>query len=366
MNLWHNIIAMTVAQNKIGQNEKPAPIRVRPGLWINLTRPEFYMSYCDVSQEKFAQLLHKDNIGKWSRKTNSAPSCDHRLTWHRNDAKSSIIVDDDGRQIASEWDILEPGGKVNWSCGQTARKGDLSLFYRTAPAMDIRYLLLVEGNAKDRTEVEPGRVWPIGCDCIVAYKFQVPLLLEDIRQAGVHIRQTTAISVAETNWRRLNEMLAKRNPSYPKEILKKFGIDIFAGIPPSTIESSATDENSLADSLDSWAASPATYERLTRPEQGKFRERVIRAYGGFCAITGESCNAVLEAAHLPGRDHKRHNLASDGVLLRIDLHRLLDTGLMTFTAKGIIQINRKAGVEYRKLHGQTIRFPKRKSDHPQL
>ena len=131
-------------------------------------------------------------------------------------------------------------------------------------------------------------------------------------------------------------------------------------------ESSATDENAEMESLDSWAASPATYERLTRPEQRKFRERVIRAYGGSCAITGESCNAVLEAAHLPGRDHTQHNLARDGILLRIDLHRLLDTGLMTFTAKGIIQIIREAGAEYRKLHGQTIRFPKRKSDHPTL
>ena len=111
----------------------------------------------------------------------------------------------------------------------------------------------------------------------------------------------------------------------------------------------------------------ATYERPIRPEQRQFRDNLIRAYGGCCAVTGASIDAVLDAAHLPGRDYKLgHNSACDGILLRADLHRLLDTGLMAFTAKGIIQISREAGAEYRKLHGQTIRFPKRKSDHPTL
>ena len=112
---------------------------------------------------------------------------------------------------------------------------------------------------------------------------------------------------------------------------------------------------------------PPTYERLMRPEQRQFRENLIRAYEGSCAITGESTDAVLDASHLPERDYKQgHNRARDGILLRTDLHRLLDAGLMSFTAKGIIQISREAGVEYQKLHGQTIRFPKRKADRPQL
>ena len=358
--MQYNAVAMTVAQNAIGQNEKPAPIRVRPGFSINITRPEFYMRDYDVSQKEFNRLLRKDKIGRWSRRTNSASSCGRRLTWHRNDIESSIIVDDEGRRIARERDVLEPGNKFYWSCGKAVRKGDLSFLYRTDPAMDIRYLLLAEGDAV------PSREWEWQCPFVVAYKFQIPLLLEHIRQAGVHILQTTSIPVTETNWRRLNAMLAERNLSYPEEVRKNRRVDIFTGIPLSAAESPAMDENASVDSLDSWTASPATYERLTRPEQRKFRERVIRAYGGSCAITDESCNAVLEAAHLPGRAHKQHNLARDGVLLRIDLHRLLDTGLMTFTAKGIIQISREAGAEYRKLHGQTIRFPKRKIDRPAL
>ena len=117
---------------------------------------------------------------------------------------------------------------------------------------------------------------------------------------------------------------------------------------------------------DPWTASPATYERVTRPGQQQFRNSLIRAYGGRCAITGESCNVVLEAAHLPGRDHKQHNRASDGILLRIDLHRLLDAGLMTFTSDGIVQVAADAGPEYRQLHGWAIRFPKRKADCPKI
>ena len=264
---------MTVAQNAIGQNEKPAPIRVRPGLWINITRPGYYMGNPpEVSRKEFDHLFHNNASVKplrWDSKSLSARSCGLRLKWHRDDANSSLIFDDNNRLVAGEADSLEPDEEINWSCDKSARAGDLSLFYRTAPAMDIRYLLLVKGNAEDRTESEPGRVWPTGCDCVVAYKFQEPLPLKDIQKTGVRIRQATAIPVDAVDWRRLNKMLAERNPSYPEKIRDKFGVDIFAGIPLSVPASPATDENALADSLDSWAASPATYERLTRPEQRK-------------------------------------------------------------------------------------------------
>lgn len=37
--------------------------------------------------------------------------------------------------------------------------------------------------------------------------------------------------------------------------------------------------------------------------------------------------AVLDAAHLPGKSWRHDNAAEDGVLIRTDLHRLLDRGL---------------------------------------
>ena len=67
----------------------------------------------------------------------------------------------------------------------------------------------------------------------------------------------------------------------------------------------------------------------TRPEQAAFRERVGDAWGWRCAITGETVREALDAAHLPGSSWRAgDNTAVDGVLLRADLHRLLDSGLL--------------------------------------
>jgi hypothetical protein len=66
-----------------------------------------------------------------------------------------------------------------------------------------------------------------------------------------------------------------------------------------------------------------------RPEQAAFRQRVGDAWGWRCAITGEDVPEVLEAAHLPGANWRTGaNEATDGILLRADLHRLLDAGLL--------------------------------------
>jgi hypothetical protein len=55
--------------------------------------------------------------------------------------------------------------------------------------------------------------------------------------------------------------------------------------------------------------------------------QIVRLSGHWCAVTGTAVRDVLDAAHLPGRDWRVVNEASDGVLLRADLHRLLDRGI---------------------------------------
>lgn len=72
-----------------------------------------------------------------------------------------------------------------------------------------------------------------------------------------------------------------------------------------------------------------TREVETRPEQAAFRARVGALWGWKCAITGEAVPEALEAAHLPGASWRAgDNAATDGILLRADLHRLLDAGLL--------------------------------------
>lgn len=93
-----------------------------------------------------------------------------------------------------------------------------------------------------------------------------------------------------------------------------------------------------------------------RPEQAAFRERVGAACEWACVITGETVSVVLDAAHLPGSSWRAgDNAASDGVLLRADLHRLLDAGLLRIE-DGVVRVT--VG-KYAALDGQAARMPVR-------
>ena len=63
--------------------------------------------------------------------------------------------------------------------------------------------------------------------------------------------------------------------------------------------------------------------------QGTFRTRVTDAYGRRCAVTGERTLPVLEAAHIRPYAQQGPNRVDNGLLLRSDLHRLFDRGLVT-------------------------------------
>lgn len=74
-----------------------------------------------------------------------------------------------------------------------------------------------------------------------------------------------------------------------------------------------------------------------RTEQSAFRVAVFKACSGRCVISGCEVPEALEAAHLHGRDWRAgHNAASDGVLLRRDLHALYDRGLLKIEAGTVI------------------------------
>lgn len=80
-----------------------------------------------------------------------------------------------------------------------------------------------------------------------------------------------------------------------------------------------------------------TVTRVKRIGQDILRADLLLLDGG-CAITGETFEHVLEAAHI-------RDAADDGpaewdncFLLRIDLHRLYDKGLLTISPKGVVKL----------------------------
>ncbi len=112
----------------------------------------------------------------------------------------------------------------------------------------------------------------------------------------------------------------------------------------------ADDETVLAYNPDG-----PTRETAERPEQRRFRERLMRAYGGKCAVTGCDVPQLLDAAHL-----RPWRLGGDGVLLRTDLHRLLDSGLARIL-DGRFRLSRP--VEgYEHYDGKRLGKPRRRPD----
>lgn len=104
---------------------------------------------------------------------------------------------------------------------------------------------------------------------------------------------------------------------------------------------------------------------LVRPRlgQGAFRILVTDSYRRRCAISGEKTLPALDAAHIqPFADGGAHE-ASNGILLRRDIHSLFDAGYVTISPDLKFEVSRRIreefenGRHYYELHGQTITVP---------
>lgn len=104
---------------------------------------------------------------------------------------------------------------------------------------------------------------------------------------------------------------------------------------------------------------------LVRPRlgQGAFRILVTDSYHRKCAISGEKTLPALDAAHIrPFADGGTHE-ASNGVLMRRDIHSLFDAGYVTITPELRFEVSPRIreefsnGRHYYELHGQTIAVP---------
>lgn len=82
--------------------------------------------------------------------------------------------------------------------------------------------------------------------------------------------------------------------------------------------------------------------------QGTFRTRVADAYGRRCAVTGERTLPVLEAKHIKPYAQQGPNRVDIGLLLRFDLLRLFDRGLVTIEPERLpFHVSERIRDEYR-------------------
>lgn len=84
-------------------------------------------------------------------------------------------------------------------------------------------------------------------------------------------------------------------------------------------------------------------------KQAKFRKRLL-AIDPQCAITGERAQVLLDAAHVIPKSKGGAEVDVNGIMLRVDLHRLFDSEVFTIRNDGKIVVEKKSCPEhYRKL-----------------
>ncbi len=104
---------------------------------------------------------------------------------------------------------------------------------------------------------------------------------------------------------------------------------------------------------------------VQRRGQQSFRKILLQEYGQKCAITGETCVAVLEAAHIVPYKGLHTNSIRNGILLRADIHTLFDLALIAVDSAYRIQIApslKSSG--YHTFAGRQLALPENPDNYP--
>jgi hypothetical protein len=102
---------------------------------------------------------------------------------------------------------------------------------------------------------------------------------------------------------------------------------------------------------------------VRRRGQPAFRQKLLAAYNGQCAVTGCNVEAVLEAVHILPYRGPQTNHPSNGILLRADIHVLFDLGLVAVDTNTmtVLTASELHGTWYAELAGAKLRLPNAKA-----
>ncbi len=105
---------------------------------------------------------------------------------------------------------------------------------------------------------------------------------------------------------------------------------------------------------------------IRRRGQPTFRQKLLAAYNGKCAITGCNVEEVLEAVHILPYRGPQTNHPPNGLLLRADIHTLFDLGLLAIDTSNmeVLISPDLVSTEYNLLAGKLLRNPKNNSLAP--
>jgi hypothetical protein len=94
-----------------------------------------------------------------------------------------------------------------------------------------------------------------------------------------------------------------------------------------------------------------------RVGQSAFRQKLRSRFGDVCAITGPNHSTALEAAHLYSYAEYGEHHDDGGLLLRRDIHRLFDSGLISVNPKSLtidVHADLASFEQYSQMHGKQL------------
>ncbi len=106
-----------------------------------------------------------------------------------------------------------------------------------------------------------------------------------------------------------------------------------------------------------------------RPGAEQFRKLVIEEYNGMCAISRFQSQTVLDVAHIVPYYGAQSDVIQNALLLRTDLHRLFDRGLLLVSfdkeSKSFVtQIHKSVMNEYAQYNSVKLAVPNLQENHP--
>ncbi|MBI6120897.1 HNH endonuclease [Salegentibacter maritimus] len=130
--------------------------------------------------------------------------------------------------------------------------------------------------------------------------------------------------------------------------------------------------NDLNYSTKKFELIPTSTEKLKKARliterrgSGVFRARITRAYSNQCCISGDKTVELLEAAHIQPYLNNDSNHVSNGLLLRVDFHRMYDNGLIYIDQNFLIHVSPEVKSNYyQSFHGKKISLPNTESFAP--
>ena len=259
-----------------------------------------------------------------------------------------------GTDRDDNWDVAKEHRLWASSRGQHVVAGDL-LFFWQAGGPGLRH---VARATTDGERVAADEVLPWEDDVVYDYKWKF----------GLEVLVDSAD--VDATWSDVQDALGNRSrPNHavlqlPNEVAVKRLRRLFPGMDDAPSAPPAAPASDPPDAVDlDW---PEGYDErdqvvravAVRRGQRAFRQALISAYDGACAMTGCQVEAVLEAAHISPYRGDKTNDARNGLLLRADVHTLFDLHLVTVLPVGVIRTSPDlTGSEYEDLDERLLRKP---------